>query len=68
MSYSLNSLKGGYIKDYIGTTIGVIKGDTRSLENGSHDFSFWRLRDVEGDSRDPQELVTPKGLLGLSNL
>ena len=32
MSYSLNSLKGGYIGDYIGTTMGVIKGDTRSLD------------------------------------
>ena len=26
MSYSLNSLKGDYIGDYIGTTIVVIKG------------------------------------------
>ena len=32
MSHSLNSLKGGYIGDYIGTTMGVIKGDTRSLD------------------------------------
>ena len=33
MSHSLNSLKGGYIGDYIiGTTIGAIKGDTRSLD------------------------------------
>ena len=36
MSYSLNSLKGGYIGDYMGTTIGVIKGDTRSLDSSSH--------------------------------
>ena len=36
MSHSLNSLKGGYIRDYIGTTIGVIKGDTRSLDYSSH--------------------------------
>ena len=35
MSYSLNSLKVGYIGDYIGTTMGVIKGDTRSLDSGS---------------------------------
>ena len=28
MSYSLNSLKGGYIGDYIGVT----KGDTRSYD------------------------------------
>ena len=36
MSYSLNSLKGGYIGDYVGTTIGVIKGDTRSLGYSSY--------------------------------
>ena len=36
MTFSLNSLKGGYIGDYIGTTIGVIKWDTRSLDNGSY--------------------------------
>ena len=39
MSYSLNSLKGGYIGDYIGfikTTIGFIKGDTRSLDSSSY--------------------------------
>ena len=29
-------LKGGYIRDYIGSTIGVNKGDTRSLDYGSH--------------------------------
>ena len=32
MSYSLNSLKGCYIGDYMGTTMGGIKGDTRSLD------------------------------------
>ena len=38
MSYSLNSLKGvSYIGDYIGTTIRFIKGDTRSLDNGSYE-------------------------------
>ena len=43
MSYSLNSLKvdiEGIIKE---TTIGVIKGDTRSLDNGSYVFGFWDL-------------------------
>ena len=34
MSYSLNSLKGGYIGDYIG----VIKGDTRSLDYSSDEM------------------------------
>ena len=36
MSHSLNSLKGGYMGDYIGYIIGVIKGDTRSLDHGSN--------------------------------
>ena len=39
LSYSLNSLKGGYIGDYIGDYYRVIKGDTRSLDNGSADNS-----------------------------
>ena len=33
MNHSLNSLKG-----FIGTTIGVIKGDTRRLDSSSHDL------------------------------
>ena len=33
MSYSLNSLIGGYIGDYIGEPYRVRKGDTRSLNN-----------------------------------
>ena len=33
MSYSLNSLKGGYRGDYIGSIMGPInKGGTRSLD------------------------------------
>ena len=36
MSHSLNSLKGLYKGDYIGTTIWVIKGDTRSLDYGPY--------------------------------
>ena len=31
MNYSLNSLKGGNVGDYIGTTIGDIEGDARKL-------------------------------------
>ena len=38
MSYSLNSLKGGFMGDYIGATIRVIKGDTSSLEHGSYEI------------------------------
>ena len=35
MSYSLNSLKGGYAV-YVGGIIGVFKGDTRSLDYIAH--------------------------------
>ena len=38
VSYNLNSLKGGYIGIIYGTTIGVIKGDTRSLDYSSCDL------------------------------
>ena len=38
MSYGLNSLKGGYIGEYIGDyNIGGIEGDTRSLDYGSYE-------------------------------
>ena len=37
MSQGQNSLKGGYVKDYMGTTIWVIKGDTRSLDYSSYE-------------------------------
>ena len=37
MIHSLNSLKGGYIGIIYGTILEVSKGDTRSLDNGSHD-------------------------------
>ena len=36
MGGCLNSVKGGCTEDYIGTTLGVIEGDARSLDNGSH--------------------------------
>ena len=38
MSYSLNSLKGGYIGEYIYRGLGVTKGDTRSLDYSSYGF------------------------------
>ena len=41
MSYSLNSFKGGYIGDYVG----VIKGDTRSLDSSS--YGHVSKRDVQ---------------------
>ena len=36
MNHSLNSLKGVILGIILGTTIGVIKGDTRSLDYGSY--------------------------------
>ena len=42
MSYSLNSLKGVIYGIIYGTTIGLIKGDTRSLDNSSYALHvFW---------------------------
>ena len=39
MSYNLNSLKGGMYRGlYRGTTIRIIKGDTRSLDYSSYEF------------------------------
>ena len=40
MSYSLNSLQGGYIVDHKGTAIGDTKGDARSLD------LIWLLKEV----------------------
>ena len=40
MSYSLSSLKGVYTGDYIVTTIGDIKGDTRSLNYSSFIYIY----------------------------
>ena len=36
MSYSLNSLNAGDIGEYIGSSIGVSKGATRSLDYSSY--------------------------------
>ena len=36
MSYSLNSLKGAIWGVILGTTIGLIEGDTRSLDYSSY--------------------------------
>ena len=51
MYHSLNSLKGGYIGDYKGTTIGVIKGDTRTLDYDSDDAPL--SHGLEGRRRIP---------------
>ena len=57
-------LKGGYIGDYVGITIRVIKGDTRSLDNGPacnglegstpEQASFWRMASGFSKPLDPE--------------
>ena len=42
MSRSLNSLQGGYIRNYVGDYKEVPKGDTRSLDNGTYVQKFPR--------------------------
>ena len=59
MSCSLNSLKGGYIGDYIGDYYRGIKGDTRSLDNGSYSH-IMALLWVAGVTLNPQ---TPENFL-----
>ena len=50
VSYSLKSSKGGYIGDNIGeTTIGLFKGDTRSLDYSSCSKLFLCAGGVEVD-------------------
>ena len=49
MSYSLNSLKGLYIWDYIGDQ-GVIKGDTRSSDYSTYVLAAGQV--VEEEVRD----------------
>ena len=38
MSYGLNSLKGAYIRDYMGDYYRAYQGDTRSLDYSSYEF------------------------------
>ena len=56
LSHSLNSLKGDYIGEYMGTNIGVIKGDTRSLDSGSTEKQICHpsLRDEAEDGNDAE--------------
>ena len=39
MRYSLNSIRGGHTGDYMGSIMGVIKRDTRSLDYDSYGTS-----------------------------
>ena len=41
MSHSPNTLKGGYIGDYIGDCYRVMKGDTRSLDYSAYKRSLF---------------------------
>ena len=69
MTHSLNSLKGlgfrVYTGDYIGTTIGGIRGDTRSLDYGTH-FGKGFLSFQDPRLRKPHTLLTPQFLRTLS--
>ena len=69
MSYSLNSLKGGYIGDCIGDYYRGIKGDTRSLDYSSSDVRFpqdflhpWKGCRKNID-RAPQQTLSPEPIL-----
>ena len=42
VSYSLNSLKGSYLGDYIGSIMGVSKGDTKSLGYSARGAQVWK--------------------------
>ena len=49
MSYSLKSLKGGYIGDYRRVYYWVIKGDTRSLDYNSCGYVvYWEVYEEKG--------------------
>ena len=48
MIHSVNSLKAGYIGDYTGTAIGVIEGDTRSLDHSSYKLNVGFSSNTEG--------------------
>ena len=50
MSYSLNSLKGGYIRDYIGDCYCAYKGRYWSLDYGSYEFEVLKADVGEGQS------------------
>ena len=62
MSYSLNSFNRGYTGDYIGSIIGVIKGDTRSLDSSSCEESKGGWEDVlyRLEPTIPQRTVLPR--------
>ena len=53
LSGSLNSCRGGVHRDYIGTTIEVIKGDTGSSDYGSipQGFSYEVLKGYSGSEQ-----------------
>ena len=48
MSFRLNSLKGVIWGIIYGTTTGVIKGDTRSLDSSSYIHNIYLWKECEG--------------------
>ena len=55
MSYSLNTLKGGYIGDYIGHYYRSYQGDARSLDCSSHG-----LQGVQRNFETPRRGTAPE--------
>ena len=54
MSYSLNPLKGLYRGTISGSIIGLINGDTRSVDNGSYNFPHHHLlQAIISDTKGP---------------
>ena len=61
MSYGLNSLERNIWGIIWGTTIGLIKGDTRSLDYSSYGcFSTWRDPNMEAPSTRILLMETPE--------
>ena len=58
MSHNLNSLKGVH-----GTTIGAIKGDTRSLDSSSCNLGFLKGKAMQPLARPPRT-SRPMSILG----
>ena len=68
MSYSLNSLKGGYMGFYRGATIGLIKEDTTSLNYSSHttqNLCFAYYSQESDISMLPDSLIKTGSMLGI---
>ena len=56
MSHHLNSLTGAYIGDFVETTVRIIRGDSRSLDSGSHVHSSRLVAVADGNRYEPRTL------------